>query len=102
LSESISGNLAEAAAVLPSLNGIEIDQTNADHLEAMCVDDIPVIDRLPNCRNGFFAAGWSGHGWAIAPAVVDLIVHWAEHDYPPALLAPFSLQRFGVSVLPDQ
>ena len=102
LPESISGNLAEAAAVLPSLNGIEIDQTNAGHLEAMCVDDIPVIDRLPDCRNGFFAAGWSGHGWAIAPAVADLIVQWAEHDDPPALLAPFSLQRFVVDAVPDQ
>jgi hypothetical protein len=30
------------------------------------------------------------------------IVQWAEHDHPPALLAPFSLQRFGVGSVPDQ
>ena len=66
------------------------------------MDDIPVIDRLPDCRNGFFATGWSGHGWAIAPAVADLIVQWAEHDDPPALLAPFSLQRFVGDAVPGQ
>ena len=93
--ESVAGNLAEAVAVLPTLDGIGVTEADASHLEAMCVDDIPIIDRLPDCANGFFAAGWSGHGWAIAPVVADLIVNWAEHDDCPALLAPFSLQRFG-------
>jgi len=94
--ESVAGNLAEAAAVLPALEGMGIANADASHLEAMCVDDIPIIDRLPGCANGFFAAGWSGHGWAIAPVVADLIVNWLEHDHCPALLAPFSLQRFGI------
>ena len=93
--ESVAGNLAEAVAVLPTLDGVGIAKADASHLEAMCVDDIPIIDRLPDCANGFFAAGWSGHGWAIAPVVADLIVNWAEHDDCPKLLAPFSLQRFG-------
>ena len=30
------------------------------------------------------------------------IVQWAEHADPPALLAPFSLQRFVVDAVPDQ
>jgi len=93
--ESVAGNLAEAVAVLPALEGMGITEADASHLEAMCVDGIPIIDRLPDCANGFFAAGWSGHGWAIAPVVADLIVNWAEHDDCPKLLAPFSLQRFG-------
>ena len=93
--DSVAGNLAEAVAVLPALDGIGITEADASHLEAMCVDDIPIIDRLPDCANGFFAAGWSGHGWAIAPVVADLIVNWAEHNDCPKLLAPFSLQRFG-------
>ena len=94
--ESVAGNLAEAAAVLPALEGMGIAEADASHLEAVCVDDIPISDRLPGCANGFFAAGWSGHGWAIAPVVADLIVNWVEHDHCPALLAPFSLQRFGI------
>jgi sarcosine oxidase subunit beta len=93
--ESVAGNLAEAVAVLPTLDGVGIAKADASHLEAMCVDDIPIIDRLPDCANGFFAAGWSGHGWAIAPVVADLIVNWTEHNNCPKLLAPFSLQRFG-------
>ena len=93
--ESVAGNLAEAVAVLPMLDGIGISEADTSHLEAMCADDIPIIDRLPDCVNGFFAAGWSGHGWAIAPVVADLIVNWAEHNDSPKLLAPFSLQRFG-------
>lgn len=99
LPESITGNLAEAVAVLPSLKGIGIAQADASHLETMSVDDIPIIDRLPDCSNGFFAAGWSGHGWAIAPVVADLIVDWAEHEHCPDLLTPFSLERFGVGDL---
>jgi len=96
--DSVAGNLAEAVAVLPTLDGIGITEADASHLEAMCVDDIPIIDRLPDCANGFFAAGWSGHGWAIAPVVADLIVNWAEHNDCPKLLAPFSLQRFGTYI----
>ena len=39
------GNLTEAAAVLPALEGMGIAEADASHLEAMCVD-IPIIDRL--------------------------------------------------------
>ncbi len=99
LPESIAGNLAEAVAVLPSLNGVGIAQADASHLETMCVDDIPIIDQLPDCCNGFFATGWSGHGWAIAPVVAGLIVDWAEHNHCPDLLTPFSLRRFGLDAL---
>ncbi len=102
LPESVEGNLADAVEVLPALNDIGIAQTDASHLETMCVDDIPIIDRLPDCRNGFFATGWSGHGWAIAPVVADLIVRWAEDDHCPDVITPFSLQRFGIDALRGQ
>ena len=42
----------------------------------------------------FFATGWSGHGWAIAPPIIKLLVEWESSGKKPALLQPFGLDRF--------
>ncbi len=91
----IAANVADAVAVYPSLEGLEIEVADAGHLEADSVDGIPIIDRLPKVSNVFLATGWSGHGWAIAPAVAKLLAAWAHEGERPALLAPFALTRFG-------
>ena len=38
--------------------------------------------------------GWSGHGWAIAPAIARLMAQWALGGERPPLLAPFAYGRF--------
>lgn len=97
LPSAVEGNLAQAIAVFPELQGVEVARTDADHLEAMSVDDIPIIDRVPGIANGYVATGWSGHGWAIAPVVATLIVKWALSRERSELLAPFVLKRFGIN-----
>ncbi|MCB1739456.1 MAG: FAD-binding oxidoreductase [Gammaproteobacteria bacterium] len=93
--EAIERNLAEAVAVFPALAGAEVVCADANHLEAMCIDEVPIIDRLSADSNLYYATGWTGHGWAIAPAVSRLLVEWVRSGDRPPLLAPFSRDRFA-------
>ncbi|MCB0012136.1 MAG: FAD-binding oxidoreductase [Anaerolineales bacterium] len=92
----IMGNLAEAQAVYPALEGIGVSEASADRPEGVSFDGIPIIDQLPGLDNLTFAAGWSGHGWAIAPAVAQLLAEWRLTGRRPDLLTPFNLTRFGL------
>lgn len=92
--EEVEGNLAEARRVFPGLAGVGVAAVAVDRWESQTVDDIPIIDRIPGLENGLFATGWSGHGWAIAPAVVELLAAWVIGDERPALLQPFAFDRF--------
>jgi sarcosine oxidase subunit beta len=94
LQASIDGNLAEAVAVYPDLEGVAIETADASHLEAESIDGIPIIDMLPGLANAYYTTGWSGHGWAIAPVVARLLAQWAVIGRRPELLAPFSYRRF--------
>jgi sarcosine oxidase subunit beta len=95
LAAAVAGNWAEAVRIFPALEGLELVTARADRAETSCVDDIPIIDRLPEAPNLLFATGWSGHGWAIAPAVAPLIAEWARGGSAPEQLRPFGLGRFG-------
>jgi sarcosine oxidase subunit beta len=93
--EEVAANVADAVAVFPALEGIEIEVADAGHLEAVSVDGVPIIDRLPGLENGYYGTGWCGHGWAIAPAVAKLLTSWALEDRRPKELNPFSHNRFS-------
>lgn len=60
----------------------------------MSPDDVPVIDEVPGISGLFFAAGSSGHGFKLGPAVGEALAAWATCERP-VVLAPFSLARFG-------
>jgi sarcosine oxidase, subunit beta len=92
--EAVAGNLAEAAAVFPALDGAEVEVARADRTEAVTPDLIPVIDRIAGADNAFVATGWSGHGWAIAPAAGRLLVEWMRGGGQPPMLTPFTAGRF--------
>lgn len=93
--EQIAANVASAVAVYPSLDGIEVETADTGHLEAVSIDGVPVIDTLPDNPHVIYATGWCGHGWAIAPAVAELLAAWALDGARPPLLAPFAFSRFG-------
>ncbi|WPZ36600.1 FAD-binding oxidoreductase [Thalassobaculum sp. OXR-137] len=94
--EEIAANVADAVAVYPSLEGIEIETADTGHLEAESIDSIPMVDHLPGNPHVVYAAGWTGHGWAIAPAVAELLADWALEGRRPELLAPFAFDRFAI------
>ncbi|UUX51141.1 FAD-binding oxidoreductase [Nisaea acidiphila] len=95
IQEEVDLNVADAVAVYPSLDGLEVETADTDHLEAECIDKIPVIDSLPGNEHVLYAAGWTGHGWAIAPAVAELMRDWVLDGTKPRLLEPFAFGRFG-------
>ncbi len=94
IAEEVVANVADAVATYPLLEGVEIELADADHLEALSLDGVPIIDRVPGFSNAYMATGWTGHGWAIAPAVAKLMVDWALGGSRPASLAPFAYSRF--------
>ena len=92
--DQVQGNVAEAVAVYPCLEGITVAEAKTDRRESTSVDGIPIIDRIPGVSNAIVASGWSGHGWAIAPAVNQLLAAWVYSDNTPAPLYPFRYSRF--------
>ena len=94
IAEQVEGNRLEAVAVYPALAGLPVDEVYTDRAEMLCVDGIPIIDTLPGAANMLAGVGWSGHGWAIAPAVARLMAEWALSGERPELLAPFGYGRF--------
>ena len=86
-------NRADAAAAFPALTEVPVELATVDRGESATPDLVPVIDRVPGTANAFLAAGWTGHGWAIAPAVAELLADWVIGGRRPALLAPFTLDR---------
>lgn len=95
--DQVQGNVAEAVAVYPSLAGATVSEAKTDRPESTTIDGIPIIDRIPGLRNAVFATGWSGHGWAIAPAVNQLLASWVYSGDESPLLQPFRYRRFMAS-----
>lgn len=91
---NVDSNLEQAYAVFPALRELRVQEVVADHLEACSIDGVPVIDRAPERRNLLFATGWTGHGFAIAPAVAELLARWITTGDRPEPLAPFGIERF--------
>ncbi|MCB0060801.1 MAG: FAD-binding oxidoreductase [Caldilineaceae bacterium] len=92
--DQVAGNLAEAVALYPTLADVPVAYAAADRLETETADGIPIIDRVSGVENLYYGVGWSGHGWAIAPAVVKLMAAWISTGQPSAQLAPFAYKRF--------
>src|SRR6266516_7509501 len=66
--ESIEGNWVAACELLPIVGGQRIERAWCG-LEALSFDDIPFIGSIPGLDGFTIATGFSGHGFAIAPAV---------------------------------
>lgn len=67
-SSSVEGSWATACAVLPAVGQQQVAAAWCG-LEAECVDHIPLIGPVPEVEGLTLALGFSGHGFAIAPAV---------------------------------
>lgn len=92
LSPVAQRHVDQAIAVFPGLAEAtySVDTTRSD---TASIDDLPIIDLVPGLDNVIAGFGWSGHGFAIAPTVTELIARWLLEGRRPPLLAPFSRQR---------
>jgi sarcosine oxidase subunit beta len=73
---SVDGNWADACAILPAVRQQRLEEAWCG-LEAESIDDIPFVGPAPGLEGLVVAVGFSGHGFAIAPAagraVADMI-----------------------------
>ncbi|MFL5801430.1 MAG: NAD(P)/FAD-dependent oxidoreductase [Roseiflexaceae bacterium] len=92
--ESIDGNWAAACAILPAVGQQQIERAWCG-LEAESIDEIPLIGALPGLEGLVIAAGFSGHGFAIAPAVGRAVADLLGGQPVPALdgLSPGRIAR---------
>ncbi|QVQ51195.1 FAD-binding oxidoreductase [Spiractinospora alimapuensis] len=66
-------------------------------------DALPVIDRIHVPEGLVIAAGFSGHGFGLAPTVADIVADLVTRSTPAFTTAPFQLDRFakGRFTVPD-
>jgi sarcosine oxidase, subunit beta len=70
--ESIDGNWAVAAAIVPALAPMQ-PATSWCGLEGDAFDGVPLIGPVPHMQGLYVAVGFSGHGFQIAPAVGEAV-----------------------------
>jgi sarcosine oxidase, subunit beta len=92
--EMVDASLEQSSQVYPALHGAAVVDTDAARPESCSSDGIPLIDSLPDSTNTYIATGWSAHGFALAPAVCELLAHWIISGNKPEILAPFGIDRF--------
>jgi len=76
LDDSVRGSLEVARAVYPPLAARTVAQSWAG-IEAFTPDDLPVLGPVPGLDGLLVAAGFSGHGFALVPAVGDVLARLA-------------------------
>jgi sarcosine oxidase subunit beta len=67
-SSSIQGNWSTAIELLPVVGEQNIARLWCG-LEAQSIDDIPLIGQIPGLSGFTIAVGFSGHGFALSPAI---------------------------------
>jgi sarcosine oxidase subunit beta len=76
LDDSVRGSLEVARAVYPALAGGAVARRWAG-LEAFTPDGLPVLGPVSGIAGLLVAAGFSGHGFALTPAVGDILARLA-------------------------
>jgi sarcosine oxidase subunit beta len=85
--------LARTARAVPTLAAARFTRGYAGAFD-ITPDWMPILDQSP--LSGFFiAAGMSGHGFKLCPAVGAMMAALITGDTPPVNPAPFRLDRFA-------
>jgi sarcosine oxidase subunit beta len=83
MDDSVQGSLAVAREVYPPVRDCALDRGWLG-LEAFMPDDLPIIGPVPGIDGALVAAGFSGHGFALSPAVGDVLARLALGGDPQA------------------
>lgn len=100
--ESIQANWATACELLPIVGGQHIERAWCG-LEAMSFDDIPFIGPISGIDELTLVTGFSGHGFAIAPAVGRSVADQIDGQPTPELdgLSPNRIADFHPGQVED-
>lgn len=86
--------MARAAEILPLLRELNVLRAWAGTLD-MTPDHMPVVGAVPGLAGYFVAAGFSGHGFCLGPAVGELLGRLVRADPPLIDMPALSPRRFG-------
>jgi sarcosine oxidase subunit beta len=96
--DSVRASLTVAREVYPAVAGCALVSGWAG-LEAFTPDELPVIGPVPAVAGLLVATGFSGHGFALAPAVGDVLARLAlGHDARPELWRGLRAERFTAAL----
>jgi len=94
----LPGSMAKSAKttvdLYPALAGIPIVRAWVG-IEAFCKDEMQIVGPVPYVKGLVLAAGFSGHGFGIGPGVGALVAKYITTNTMPAMLKPFSFERFS-------
>lgn len=93
--ENVRGSFQTAADILPELGKSQIERAWVG-VEAICVDDVPIIGPLPGYTGVTVAAGFSGHGFALSPITGQLVSELVLDGSPSMSLDEFRADRFSL------
>ena len=97
--DSVAASLAVAREAFPPVAACGLARGWAG-IEAFMPDDLPVLGPVPGPSGLLLAAGFSGHGFALAPAVGDVLAALAlGGDSRAALWSGLRLERFAAAAL---
>jgi sarcosine oxidase subunit beta len=95
--DNVHASLAVAREVYPTVGGYALARCWAG-LEAFAPDDLPALGPVPGVEGLLVAAGFSGHGFALTPAVGDLLARLALiGDARETLWQGLRCERFGAA-----
>lgn len=92
--ESIRNSIEHSTAILPLLNSLPLQRVWIG-LEALAIDEIPILGPIPGVENVTVAAGFSGHGFALSPVIGQLLSELIVDGDPSIPIDAFSFDRFA-------
>lgn len=87
------GNREAAIGILPAVAGVEIADAWLG-IEAVAVDEVPIIGPIDGIDGFVVATGFSGHGFALSPAVGESVAELITTGSLPPSLADLTYARF--------
>lgn len=91
--DNITGSIRELEATFPGLGSLTRLGIDASRAESGSVDQLPIIDTIPGTQGVVVATGWSGHGWALLPAVSAHIAEFLATGTRPRQLEHTAINR---------
>jgi sarcosine oxidase subunit beta len=92
--ESLRGSFEHATAIFPALGKLPLLRAWIG-LEALAIDEVPILGPVPTASNVTIAAGFSGHGFALSPIVGQLLGELILDGEPSLSIEAFDYRRFA-------
>lgn len=101
IEENIANNHAEAVGILPDVSRAVVQESWIG-IDAHAHDEVPVLGHVDGFDGLVVATGFSGHGFALSPAVGEAIAGLITTDASPLDISQLGLSRVaGMASVPS-